>query len=343
MIFRTIAATVSTIATIGAAGAFSSSFANEAEEFYRNKTLTMVVAFSAGGMYGLNGRIMSRHLGKHIPGNPNIVVQHMPGQGGAKAANYMYNAAPQDGSYIAELSKDIAVAQKLRPEASKYKADEFHFLGRMNPYSAVFMVWHAAGVKTLEDAKENEVIVANSGKSSHSYMEAALLKKYAGLNLRLVVGYAGAGEMYQAMENGEAHARIGAWNSLKSVKRAWLRDNKVYVIMQTGLEKQPDLPDTPLMVDLFKDEEPRRMAEFMSLGGPVGWGLSAPPGTPKHLVAALQGAFDEMVKDPAFLEDAKKRNAEVNPATGKEVQKAVERTLAVPDSLVAQMREIAGF
>ena len=113
-------------------------------DFYKGKTLTMVIGFSAGGMYGLNGRIMSRHLGKYIPGNPTVVVQHMSGAGGARAANYMYNAAAKDGSFISELSKDIAVAQVLRPKRIKYKANEFHYLGRMNPYAAVLMVWHGA-------------------------------------------------------------------------------------------------------------------------------------------------------------------------------------------------------
>lgn len=312
-------------------------------DFYKGKTLTMVVGFSAGGMYGLNGRIMSRHLGKHIPGNPTVVVQHMGGAGGARAANYMYNAAAQDGSYISELSKDIAVAQVLRPKRIKYKANEFHYLGRMNPYAAVLMVWHGAGVKTLADARKKQVIVANSGKSSHSWMEAALLRKFAGLKLKLVTGYRGAGGMYKAMESGEVHARIGAWNSLKAVKAAWLRDGKAYLIVQDGLKKQPDLPNLPLMLDLMPNEEARKMAEVMSLGGPVGWGLTAPPGTPMARVKALRTAFQKMVKDPAFLDDAKKRSAPVDPATGEFVASMVKKALDVSPALIKKMQKIAGF
>lgn len=317
--------------------------ADAVSNFYKGKTVTMVVGFSAGGMYGLNARLMSRHLGKYIPGKPTVVVQHMSGAGGANAANYMYNAAAKDGSFISELSKDIAVAQVLRPKRIKYNASDFHYLGRMNPYAAVLMIWHSAGVKTLEDAKKKQVIVANSGKSSHSWMEAALLRHFVGLKLKLVTGYRGAGGMYKAMESGEVHARIGAWVSLKAVKGAWLRDGKVYVIVQDGLKKQPDLPDLPLMIDLMPNEEARKMAEVMSLGGPVGWGLTAPPGTPMARVSALRAAFQKMVKDPAFLEDAKKRKAPVDSATGEFVASMVKKTLDVSPALIKKMQKIAGF
>ena len=139
---------------------------DEVADFYSGKTVTMVVAFGAGGMYGLNGQIMATHFGKHIPGHPNIIIKYMSGAGGSKAAAYMAAAAPQDGSYIAELSKDVAVAKVLRPKKLKYDASKFHYLGRMMPYSAVFMVWHTAGIKTLEDAKKKQIILGNSGKSS---------------------------------------------------------------------------------------------------------------------------------------------------------------------------------
>jgi tripartite-type tricarboxylate transporter receptor subunit TctC len=312
-------------------------------DFYKGKTVTLVVAFGAGGMYGLNARIMGKHLGKHIPGQPNIIVQHKSGAGGSKAASYMYAAAPQDGSYISELSKDIAVAKVMRPKKLKYDAAKFNYLGRMMPYSAVFMVWHKLGVKSVDDAKKTEVIVANSGKASHSYIEAAALREWTGMKLKLVRGYKGAANMYKAMESGEAHARIGAWFSLKATKPQWLAQNKVHLILQTGLEKAPDLPNVPLLIDFARNAEERKMAELMELGSPVGWGLTAPPGTPKDRVQALRAAFNKMVKDPAFLAEAKARNTMVRPATGEEVQGYVNRTLNVSPELVAKIRKLAGF
>jgi tripartite-type tricarboxylate transporter receptor subunit TctC len=312
-------------------------------KFYKGKTITLVVAFGAGGMYGLNGRIMGKHLGKHIPGRPNVIVQHKSGAGGSKAASYMYSAAPKDGTYISELSKDIAVAKVMRPKKLKYDAAKFNYLGRMMPYSAVFMVWHKLGVKSVADAKRKQVIVANSGKASHSYIEAAALREWTGMKLKLVRGYKGAANMYKAMESGEAHARIGAWFSLKATKPQWLRQRKVHLILQTGLEKAPDLPNVPLLIDFARNAEERKMAELMELGSPVGWGLTAPPGTPRIRVQALRTAFNKMVKSRAFLKEAKARKTMVRPATGQQVQGYVNRTLKVSPRLVAKIRKLAGF
>lgn len=317
--------------------------ADAVTDFYKGRTVTIVVAFGAGGMYGLNARIMSRHIGRHIPGKPNIIVQHKSGAGGSKAANYMYNAAPKDGGMIAELSKDTAVAQVLRPKKLKYDAAKFNYLGRMMPYSAVFMVWHKRGIRKWQDALSKEVIVANSGKSSHSYLEGAVLREWAGMKLKLVRGYKGAANMYKAMESGEVHARIGAWFSLKAKKPGWLRDKKVDIILQTGLTKAPDLPNVPLLVDFARNADERKMAELLELGSPVGWGLSAPPGTPKARVSALRRAFDDMVKDPAFVKEAYARKSMVDGATGAFVQKAVERALAADPRLVKKLAAIAGF
>ena len=339
--FIAAAAVISTV--VPSIGCISAAQADDIADFYRGKTVTMVIGFGAGGMYGVNGQIMANHLGKHIPGNPTVVVQHMPGAGGSKATAYMYNAAPRNGTYIAELAKDVAVTQKLRPEASKYDARDFHYLGRMLPYTAVLMVWHTAGVKTWEDARTKQIVMASSGKSSHAYMESKLLSEVAGLNIKIVLGYRGASDMYKAMEAGEVHARIGAWVSLKKVKGAWLREKKAIPILQTGLKRQADLKDVPLILELARNEEERKMFEFMSLGGPVGWGLAAPPGVPTARVAALRKAFDAMIADPAFVKDAETKGAGINPATGAEVQAVVEKTLAVPDSLIKKMQEIAGF
>ena len=323
--------------------AITATRADSVTEFYKGKTVTLVVAFGAGGMYGLNGRIMSRHIGKHIPGNPNIIVQHKSGAGGSKAANYMYSAAPKDGSYMAELSKDTAVAQVLRPKKLKYNAAKFQYLGRMMPYSAVFMVWHKAGIKSMLHATKKTVIIANSGVSSHSYLEGAALREWAGIKVKLVKGYRGAANMYKAMESGEVHARIGAWFSLKAKKPGWLRDGKVDIILQTGLTKAPDLPYTPQLIDFARNEEERKMATLLELGSPVGWGLSVPPGVSKAKVAALRGAFNKMLVDKAFIKDAYAKHSMVDGASGQFVQNAVNRALSADPKLVKKLRSLAGF
>ncbi|MDC0033932.1 hypothetical protein OAJ57_05165, partial [Alphaproteobacteria bacterium] len=238
---------------------------------------------------------------------------------------------------------DTAVAQVLRPKKLKYNAANFNYLGRMMPYSAVFMVWHKAGIKSMLHATKKTVILANSGVSSHSYLEGAALRDWAGIKVKLVKGYRGAANMYKAMESGEVHARIGAWFSLKAKKPGWLKDGKVDIILQTGLTKAPDLPYTPLLIDFARNEEERKMATLLELGSPVGWGLSVPPGVSKARVAALRGAFGKMLKDKAFIKDAYAKHSMVDGASGEFVQKAVNRALSADPKLVKKLRGLAGF
>lgn len=340
---RPIVAAAATSALLSAVCAAPVAGAADLAGFYEGRKVTVVVAYPSGGMYGLTSQLITRHLGKHIPGNPTLVPQYMPGAGGTKGANYVFNAAARDGGVLAVLSKDVAVAQKLRPDAVKYDAKDFNYLGRVLPYVAVMMLWHTADAKTWEDARKKEIVIGSSGKSSHEYMEAMLLNRVTGSKLKVVHGYGGAGPMYKAMESGEIHGRIGAWGSLKSVKVHWLQNKQVDIVLQTGLSRASDLPHIPAIIEFARNDEERQMFEVMEAGGPVGWGLQAPPGLPKETVDGLRAAFDAMAKDPEFLADSRKRKVEVEPATGAEVEKVVLRTLSIPDSVVQKMRKIAGL
>ena len=317
--------------------------ADSTADFYKNRQVNIVVAFPAGGMYGLTAQLVSRYFGKHIPGNPNLVPQYMTGAGGTKAANYVYNAAARDGSVLAELSKDVAVAQRLEPDKVKYDAGKFNYIGRVLPYVAVLMVWHTAGINTVQDLKTKPLVLGESGKSSHGYAEAMLLNTMAGTKIKVVLGYTGAAPMYQAMESGEIQARFGAWDSLKSVKRDWLNKKLAVTPLQMGLTRASDLPNVPTMLELARNDEERQMVEVIEAGGPLGWGIQTPPGLSSERVAALRKAFDAMVHDPEFIADAKKRNVEIEPATGEDVKKVVDHTLAIPAPVVDKLRKIAGF
>ena len=179
--------------------------------------------------------------------------------------------------------------------------------------------------------------------SSHSYLEGAALREWAGIKVKLVKGYRGAANMYKAMESGEVHARIGAWFSLKAKKPGWLRDSKVDIILQTGLTKAPDLPYTPQLIDFARNEEERKMATLLELGSPVGWGLSVPPGVSKAKVAALRGAFDKMLVDKDFIKDAYAKHSMVDGASGQFVQNAVNQALSADPRLVKKLRSLVGF
>jgi tripartite-type tricarboxylate transporter receptor subunit TctC len=326
-------------ATALAAG--SAAHADPVAEFYRGKQITFVVSFSSGGMYGMHTRLIAEHMPRHIPGTPTIVAQYMPGAGGSKAANYLYSAAPKDGSYLGMVFKDIAVSQRLHPEMARYDAAEFNWIGSAQPYVAGLYIWRATtNVNTFDDLRREEFIIGATGRASHPYMEAILLNAFSGTKLRIVSGYPGAGELHLAMERGETHGRIGAWNSLKATQPHWLSENKIAVVAQTGLRRHADLPDIPTLIETTDDPDGKRIFEFMEGGADVGWSVSAPPGVPPERVAALRRAFDAMVTDPAYLADAKKRNVEVEPLTGAHVEAAVKRTLEVPQALVERIRQL---
>jgi tripartite-type tricarboxylate transporter receptor subunit TctC len=238
------------------------------------------------------------------------------------------------------LSKDVALAALLKPEAVKYDPRKFSFIGSLYPYSAVFTVWHTKGIKTWRDALKKEVVVAATGKSAHEYVEMALLREFTGMKLRAVTGYRGASSMYLAMERGEVDARIGGWIGLKAVKPHYIAEKKVDVILQTGLTREHDLPDVPTMVELAPSPEAKKLFELLSMGSPVGWALSMPPNVPADRVAAWRKAFDAMVKDPGFLAAARKYNAEIDPRPGLEVQAAVEKTMAADPATVARIKQV---
>lgn len=341
--YRPFSVVAAAAALVAAGLSAQSASADPVADFYKGRQVTLVVAYPSGGMYGITSQLISRHIGRHIPGNPTIVPQYMPGAGGTKGANYLYHAAPKDGSFLGVLSKDVAVAQKLRPKAVKYDAAKFAYLGRVLPYTAVLMVWHTAGVTKWEQLKTTEVIIGSSGKSAHEYMEAMLLNHVAGTKLKVVHGYVGAGPMYKAMETGEIHGRIGAWGSLKTLKKHWLDNKQAFAVMQTGLSRANDLKDIPAIIEMARNDEERQMFEVMEAGGPVGWGLQGPPGMPAAFVPSIRKAFDAMVKDPAFVADVTKRKVDLDPATGAEVEAVVKRTLAIPASVVDKMRKIAGL
>lgn len=316
------------------------SAADPVADFYKGRTINFVVVFSPGGMYGIYSRTFAEHFSRHIPGNPTIVTQHMTGAGGVRGANYLHAAAPKDGSYIGMVSKDAPVTQVLRPTEIRYDAGEFNWIGRINVYTATFSVWSTLGVKSVEDAKRTEVIIGSSGRGSHDYMNAMLLNELVGTKIKVVTGYEGAAGMDLAMEQGETHGRIGAWLNVKLTKQDWLQNNKINIIAQTGLRRSRDLPDIPTLAELVENPDDRRMVEFIEGGADVGWGVMAPPGVPAERVAALRRAFLATLEDPAFLAEARKRQLDLDWASGEEVQKHVANVLATPPEVVARLRRV---
>ncbi|MGE0769625.1 MAG: Bug family tripartite tricarboxylate transporter substrate binding protein [Hyphomicrobiaceae bacterium] len=317
--------------------------ADDASDFFKDKQLTWIVSYGPGGSYGLYAQLAARHIVNHLPGKPNIVVQFMPGAGGITATNHLYNLAPKDGSTIATVTKDLALEQALRPKNVRYDARKFSWVGSFAEYIAVFAVWKASGVTSIEDAKKREVVLATSGRGHQGSQLAVLLNDFAGTKFKLVTGYRGAADMNIAMERGEAQTRISSWSGFKSQQGAWLKDGKAAIIAQGGDKRQADLPNVPLFSELVTDPEGRKLLAIIESGAVVGWPALMPPGVPADRLAVWRKAFDATMKDPAFVAEVTKAKLEILPKSGAELAKVIGEVLSADEKLLARARTIAGI
>jgi len=316
--------------------------AQPAEDFFKGKTLRFTVVYEPGGTYDLYSRLLIAHLSKHIPGNPTIVIQYMPGAGGMVGTVNLYEKAARDGTQLGMLPRDIAINQMLHPEEARYDAKRFNWIGRISSYTGVMFVTSRTGVKTADDLRRVNVVIGAWGNTTDSYVTPTLLNALAGTRFKIITGYRGAADVDLAIERGEADARVASWTALKTTRGEWLNDGKVVVPFQTGLKRHPDLPELPLISDLATTDEGRRILEFMNSDSSVGWNVVVPPEVPADRVALLRGAFDATMSDPEFLADAQKLKLEIVPGRGDDVQKAVERTLATPPEAIAKLTALIG-
>ena len=327
-----------------AAGLAAPAHADAVAEFYSGKTVTIAAATGAGSAYGVHGRLLAETIKKHIPGNPNVIMQFMPGGGGAKMANYLYNAAPKDGTFVGFPLKYIAVNQALGRKGLKYDAAKLSYLGSLGPInSVVALLKGKTPAVTLDGAKKSEVIMAATGKSSETFITPTLMNNLLGTKFKIVTGYRGMKGTELAMEKGEAHGRAGAWDSLKSGQPQWLAENKVALIALSGRARNWDLPDVPTLIELAETPKDRKTLEFFGNGNAVGWLFAMPPGVPADRVAALRTAFEKAVRDPGYIAKVKERRLDVQPVSGAEVTKLINETLAVTPGQLGDIRAAMGL
>jgi tripartite-type tricarboxylate transporter receptor subunit TctC len=264
----------------------------------------------------------------------------MPGAGGMVGTVNLYEKAARDGTQLGMVPRDLAVNQMLHPDAARYDARRFNWIGRIASYTGVMFVMSRTGVKTAADLRRIPVVVGSWGNATDSFVTPTLLDALAGTQFKIVTGYRGAADVDLAIERGEADARVASWTALKTTRGEWLSEGKIAVPFQTGLKRHPDLPQLPLMSDLATTDEGHRILEFMNSDSSIGWNVVAPPEVPQDRVAALRDAFDATMKDPDFLADAKKQQLEIVAGTGSEVEAAVARTLSTPPEAVARLEAI---
>ncbi len=309
-------------------------------EFYRGKTVTLIVGYSAGGGYDTYARVLARHIGEHIPGNPAVVVQNMPGAGSLRAANYLYNVASKDGLTFGMFGRGLAMEPLIGTSATQFEAAKFHWLGSGTEEASVFVTWHASGVKTWADMLEKTFSVGGEGSGSDPDVYAALLKNSFGVKLRLITGYPGTAEIALALERGEMDGRASwSWSSLRALKPDWIAEKKVNMPVQLNLNKNPELPDVPLLTEFARNDRQRASLKIILSRQTMGRPFMAPPGLPDDRKAALRAAFDATMHDPEFLAEAKARGQEVNPVSGAEIDKLLAELYATPKDVVEETRK----
>ena len=306
-------------------------------DFYSGKTVTLIVGSGEGGGFGLNGRLVGKRIGKHIPGNPTVVLQFMQGGGGVRAANFVYNVAPKTGAVIHMPISSIVENQLLRPKGVRYDGAKFNWLGSVTGFKSVLSVWHTAPVKSIESAKKAQLILGSPSGHSFIYRMPKLMNTLLGTKFKIVIGYKGSRGVDMALERGEIEGRAMVWASTKAKRPHWLKQGKLVHLIQVGPSAVPDLPGLPRFIDLVKGEKAKSMVKFMHTTGLIGRALLAPPGTPKDRVAALRQAFDATMKDADYVNDLKKRKLPFGPTSGKELQAFIQSVAATSPELIAEL------
>ncbi len=306
-----------------------------AEDFYRGKTLEIIVSSSVGAdSYDALSRLVARHIAAHLPGNPNVVVRNMPGAGGILAANQLYNLAPRDGTAIGMLDQAIFETQLFRVPELKADVTKMNWVGRIIANNAVLFAWHNAAVQKIEDAYSKTLIVCATGSAGQ--LRWTMLKRLLGFKFQVVTGYKGSGDGLVAMERGEVEALSMPWTVFRVIRANWLSEHKVNVLLQTGLDAAPDLPGVPRMVDLGRNADERQILELFSQPEKVGRSLTAPPGLPAARVAELRAAFTATLSDPDFVADAARMRLDLSPLPGDQLQAIIEKSFDYSPSIIAK-------
>jgi tripartite-type tricarboxylate transporter receptor subunit TctC len=327
-------------ALAAALGAAAPAHASD-QPFFHNKTITVLVGFSPGGVYDLTARALARVLGRHIDGNPSVIVQNKPGAGGATALAYLVTAAPQDGTVTGMLKRSYATDPLFDAAGFQYDATALHAVGSTSSEVSVAVAWHAAKVQRFEDTYTTELSVGATSATDGTVRYANIVSKLTPAKLRIVPGYPGGAEITLAMERGEVDAKFGwSWGSVKARAGDWLAAKKINILMQMGMAKAADLPDTPFIMDYAKTDLDRRALELIFTPTAMAWPLVAAPKVPAERVAMLRRAFAATMQDPQFRAEAQKLNLDIDPVRGEDMDVIVRRIASYDTAVVERARQL---
>jgi tripartite-type tricarboxylate transporter receptor subunit TctC len=313
--------------------------AESVADFYRGRTISVLIGVNVGGGYDFEARLIARFMRAHIPGNPVLVPQNVIGAGGIKMANYLYSIAPQDGTAIGMFPDTLVAAQAVGTDGVQYDANKFSWLGSISTSPVTLATWHSAGVRGIEDARKQEVVVAASNKGAITYTFPHMLNELLGTKFKIVSGYQGNSTMTIAMERGEVQGVTNSWDSWKSFNPAWIEEQKIKVLVQSE-PKARDLADVPSVLELARNERDKAVIALIVSGDALGKPMATAPNVPSERVQALRDAFDATIKDPAFIEAATAARVEINPISGRALQATVAKVLATPKDIVERARTI---
>jgi tripartite-type tricarboxylate transporter receptor subunit TctC len=327
------------VAVAGLSFLAGSAQAQSVEEFYKGKSINLAIGFSAGGGYDLYARHLARYMGKHIPGNPTIVPQNMPGAGSLRAANFIYTAAPKDGTAFGLFARTTGINPLLESGAT-FDSTKFSWLGSVTDDVSLCITWHTTGVKTWQDFITKPTALGGEGPSSEPDVFARLYKNVFNAPIKLVSGYPGTNEIVLAMERGEVDGLCGiSWSTIKTRHAGWLKDKKINLISQAAFKKVPEIGDVPLVIEQTQDKEKQQILKLFLAAQEMARPFAAPPGIPADRKAALVAAFDATMQDPEYLADAKKLELDVNPVSGKTIADLLTEVYATPKEVLKKAGE----
>lgn len=338
--FRGITWSLSAALLLAALPAAKNAHGQSVADFYKGKTLSIYISSGEGGTNDAYARLIAAHIGRHIPGNPLVVPRNLPGAGGLKAANFLYDVAPKDGTAYGVLQRGTIIQPLVDIQSATYDGSKFNWIGSTAREVSVGVVWTAStDVRTIQDAMKKDVIVGSSGIGNDTGAFPLVLNRFIGTKFKPIHGYKSGSEITLAFERGEVEGRVGwSWGSVKSRGSDWLKDGKIKILVQMGVGKADDLPDVPLALDLAKSPEDRAAMQLIFSPTYIGWPSVMPPGVPADRVAAVRAAYMKTMTDKDFVANADKQQLELDPLEGEEIQKIVAQLYALPPAAIELAR-----
>jgi tripartite-type tricarboxylate transporter receptor subunit TctC len=307
-----------------------------AQDFYRGKNLQVYVGFDPGGGYDAYARVLARHIAKHIPGTPTVIVRNMPGAGSLTLLNHLYSIAPKDGTEFGHFDPTLIIAPLMDPAKNKYDSSKLSWVGSIAKATNTCIAWEGSGLNSWNDLVTKEASFGITGQNDVLYTATAIMRNMFGAKLRTVAGYTGTNEIRLALQRGEIQGNCGfSWNSLKTTAADLISSGKLKILAQFGMEANPELPNVPSIMDMAKSQRDKDALKVIFATQEAGRPFTAPPGVPPERLAILRAGFDATMKDPDFLEDAKKAKLDIDPVGGAAVAKLIEQIYRSPPDVIA--------